>query len=78
MTPRTGTSLVLLILSVVCLAPAPALGYIGPGGGLSAIGAFLAALAAIILAVFGFLWYPVKRLLRRRKRTRRQKSERAE
>ncbi|MBI3143457.1 MAG: hypothetical protein HYZ16_11585 [Bacteroidetes bacterium] len=38
-------------------------GYIGPGGGLSAVGAFLALLAAILLALVGFVWYPIKRLL---------------
>ena len=43
--------------------------YIGPGAGLSAIGALLAVLAGCVLAVFGFVWYPVKRLLRSRRRT---------
>ena len=30
--------------------------YIGPGAGLSAIGAVIAVLAAMILAVAGFVW----------------------
>lgn len=38
--------------------------YVGPGGVLSAIGAFLALLAAAVFAVVGFVWYPLKRLLR--------------
>lgn len=38
--------------------------YVGPGGALSAIGTFVALLAAVVLAVIGFLWYPLKRLLR--------------
>ena len=41
------------------------LAYIGPGAGLSAIGALLAVLAAILAAIVGFVWYPIKRLLRR-------------
>ncbi|MGH6916957.1 MAG: hypothetical protein ACREJ0_04545, partial [Geminicoccaceae bacterium] len=45
---------------------APAAAYIGPGAGLSAIGLVLAKVAALGLAVVGFVWYPVKRLLRRR------------
>ncbi|MGH6902257.1 MAG: hypothetical protein ACREIR_05910, partial [Geminicoccaceae bacterium] len=45
---------------------APAAAYIGPGAGLSAIGLVLAMVAALGLAVVGFVWYPVKRLLRRR------------
>jgi hypothetical protein len=40
------------------------LGYIGPGGALSAIGAFVALAAALALALVGFLWYPLKQLLR--------------
>jgi hypothetical protein len=46
------------------------LAYIGPGAGLSAIGAFLAVVVAVIVAIFGFVWYPLRRLLRsRRNRT---------
>ena len=41
--------------------------YVGPGAGLSAIGAFLALLGGIIIAIFGFVWYPVRRMLRNRK-----------
>jgi hypothetical protein len=53
-----------LALAVSVVAPAAA--YIGPGAGLSAIGVVLAMAAALCLAVVGFVWYPVKRLLRRR------------
>lgn len=41
--------------------------YIGPGTGLSAIGAFLAIVAFIFVALVGFIWYPIKRLLRKKK-----------
>ena len=44
-----------------------ALAYIGPGAGLSAIGSFFALIAAVVVAILGFLWYPFKRLLRNRK-----------
>lgn len=43
-------------------------GYLGPGGGISTIGSMLALLAALVVAVFGFVWFPIKRLLRLRKR----------
>ncbi|MEQ8964908.1 MAG: hypothetical protein RID91_03715 [Azospirillaceae bacterium] len=49
------------------LYPAQALAYIGPGAGLSAIGSLLALVAAVALAVVGFVWYPVKRMMRRRR-----------
>jgi membrane protease YdiL (CAAX protease family) len=60
------TLLVLVIIFVLFL-PRQAVAYIGPGSGLSAIGAFLALLAATVAALFGFFWYPIKRLLRRKK-----------
>lgn len=61
-----------LVLGHICLvfallAPTAALAYIGPGAGLSAIGALVAAIGAVVLLVVGFVWYPVKRLLRNRK-----------
>ncbi|MEX0727696.1 MAG: hypothetical protein WEB58_00510 [Planctomycetaceae bacterium] len=61
----------ILIGLLVSLTPQPAWAYIGPGTGLSAIGAFLAVLAGIFVAIFGFLWYPIKKLLRKRKKASR-------
>ena len=57
---------VLLLTAGLLLASAEAQAYIGPGAGLSAVGAVIAVAAAMILAVVGFVWYPVKRLMRRR------------
>jgi hypothetical protein len=54
---------------VFLLWATPAFAYLGPGAGLAAIGAFLALILGVIVAFFGFLWYPVKRVLRRRKAT---------
>jgi hypothetical protein len=42
--------------------------YIGPGAGIGAIGTVVALFGAILLAIVAFVWYPVKRLLRTRKR----------
>jgi hypothetical protein len=44
----------------------PAQAYMGPGAGLSAIGSFLSLIAAFFFALVGFIWYPVRRLLRKR------------
>ena len=54
-----------LVLGLASTGPAAA--YIGPGAGISAIGTVLAVLGAGILLVVGFIWYPVKRLMRSRK-----------
>ena len=62
---RMGTllSCLALLAALLCAAPAVAFAYIGPGAGLSAIGTVVAFFGAIFLAVIGFVWYPIKRLL---------------
>jgi len=56
---------VLALLVAILALPDPALAYVGPGAGLSALGSLLALVGAIALAIVGFVWYPVKRLMRR-------------
>lgn len=51
--------------AALLLAPEAASAYGGPGSIISGVGAFLAALAALAAAVFGFLWFPIKRLMRK-------------
>jgi hypothetical protein len=65
MNPRALISLA-LALPLACTAQA-ALAYVGPGAGVTAIGTLLALLGAGLLAVVGFVWYPAKRLLSRRR-----------
>lgn len=62
---RRPLCLFLALAAAALLAPDPALAYVGPGAGLAAIGTVLALISALLLAVVGFLWYPLKRLLRR-------------
>lgn len=57
----------LTALALLAASAQPALAYIGPGAGISAIGAALALLAAVFFAIVGFVWYPVKRMMRKRK-----------
>ena len=40
--------------------------YVGPGMGLGVFAAVVGFLTAILLALAGMVWYPVKRMLRRR------------
>ncbi|QGY41973.1 hypothetical protein GM415_03430 [Pseudodesulfovibrio cashew] len=56
-----------MLFLTLCITPLDAHAYIGPGAGLSAIGSFLALVAAVVAAIFGFLWYPIKRMVRSRK-----------
>jgi len=57
------SSLVLVALVLLAL-PQTASAYVGPGAGITAIGAVLALVGGIVLAIFGFVWYPLKRLRR--------------
>jgi hypothetical protein len=56
-----------ILFMLLLLFPISANAYIGPGVGLGAIGSAIAVLGALILLIVGFIWYPLKRLLRRRK-----------
>jgi hypothetical protein len=61
-----------IFFTVACafgICATPAFAYLGPGAGLSAIGALVALIIGVILAFVGFIWYPVKRLLWKGKAT---------
>jgi Na+/H+-dicarboxylate symporter len=56
-----------LIVGLAILVAQPAMAYAGPGAGLSMIGSLLALVGAVLAGIFGFVWYPLKRILKRRK-----------
>jgi len=60
------TRTVVLLLAGLCLLAVPgrADAYIGPGAGITVLGTVVAFFAAIFFAIVGFVWYPIKRLLR--------------
>ncbi|MEI4486192.1 hypothetical protein V8J36_08305 [Frigidibacter sp. MR17.14] len=63
---RLSPHLAALLAGALALAlPGMAQAYVGPGAGLTAIGTVLALIGAVFFALVGFVWYPVKRLLRR-------------
>jgi hypothetical protein len=49
--------------------------YVGPGLGLGAIGAVLGVVLSVLLAIFAVFWYPLKRLIAKRKATRKSEKE---
>mgnify|MGYP005997985091 FL=1 len=57
-----------LILLALCAAfvAAPASAYVGPGAGLGALAATLAIVLGVVLLAVGFLWYPIKRMMRKK------------
>ena len=56
------------LVFLLALTAVPAQAYIGPGAGISAIGTFLAVVGSVVLLIVGFLWYPVKRLIKGKKK----------
>jgi hypothetical protein len=62
---RKLASLTLLSILAAVLNSSSALAYIGPGAGLSALGSLVSLIGALVLTVVGFVWYPIRRLLRR-------------
>ena len=69
-TPARRKALAAPVVSWVCVAPATALAYIGPGAGLSALGSLIALIGAVLFILVGFVWYPIKRAMRTRKAAR--------
>ena len=49
------------------LIPLPSYAYVGPGMGGGAIAAIIGFFAAILLGLWGILYYPIKRALKNRK-----------
>jgi hypothetical protein len=64
---RRGRSILCLTLLGSLASTGTALAYGSPGAGLSAAGAILALVGGVLMALVGFVWYPIKRLLRRAK-----------
>ena len=61
-------SLAVATVTALTLAATPALAYVGPGAGLSLLGAFWGLLVAILAALAFVIVYPVRRMMRARKR----------
>lgn len=56
------------LVPALLLAAQPALAYIGPGAGISFIGALGTWLLGILIALFAILFWPLRLLLRRLRR----------
>jgi hypothetical protein len=54
------------LLLLLALAP-QAQAYVGPGLGVGVLGAIVGVVFAVLLALVGMVWYPLKGLIRRRK-----------
>lgn len=57
----------LLVISVFLATSATAEAYIGPGAGISVLGSLLGILGTIVVAIGAILFWPVRKMLKRRK-----------
>lgn len=62
-------------LTLFIIIAGPAQAYIGPGAGAGAIAVVLGVLGAIAMAFFAILWYPIKRMMKKRKAAKTARTE---
>ena len=69
-----------LVLSsfILCFICTSSFAYLGPGVGAGAIAATLGLIVAIFAALFGLIWFPVKRLLKKRKEKKEQQQDKVD
>ena len=58
------TNLIIVLLSI----SSPVFAYIGPGMGGGLIAAILGVIGAFLLALIGILYYPIKRMIKNRRK----------
>ena len=56
-----------LIIFLILNMNTPSIAYLGPGVGGGVIAATIGIIIAIFAAILGLIWFPIKRLLKRKK-----------
>ena len=64
----------LKIIFLIMAIPTLSLAYVGPGAGITFFGALWAVITAVVLAIGGFLVWPIRAFLRRRKLNKQDKA----
>ena len=65
-------------LIIFCLFTTPSFSYLGPGFGGGVILATIGIIVAIFAALFGLIWFPIKRLLKKRKEKQEKQEEKVD
>ena len=61
--------------TIFCLITTSSFAYLGPGVGGGVIAATIGIIVAIFAGLFGLVWFPIKRLLKKRKEKREQQEQ---
>jgi hypothetical protein len=62
------TVTIVTLVTLILIWPTETLAYIGPGMGVGAIATVLGFVGAIFLGLFAFLYYPIKRMIKKNKK----------
>tara|TARA_B100001059_G_C17693431_1_gene506197 strand:- start:461 stop:679 length:219 start_codon:yes stop_codon:yes gene_type:complete len=60
---------------IFCLVTTSSFAYLGPGVAGGVIAATIGIIVAIFAALFGLIWFPVKRILKKRKEKKEQQQD---
>lgn len=66
------TTATVIIVSLLLMWPVVGLAYIGPGMGAGVIATALGFVGAILLGLFAVLYYPIKRMIKRKNKEQTQ------
>ena len=64
-----------LVTFFTFIIPSLAHAYLGPGVGGGVIVAAIGIIVAIFAGIFGILWFPIKRFLKKRKNAKQEKKQ---
>ena len=62
-------------LIIFCLFTTPAFSYLGPGFGGGVILATFGIIVAIFAALFGLIWFPIKRILQKKQKQKQKQDK---
>ena len=63
----------IVCLIIFCFTATSSFAYLGPGVGGGVIIATISLIVAIFAGLFGLIWFPIKKLLKKRKEKKEQK-----
>ena len=63
---------------IFCLITTSSFAYLGPGVGGGVIAATIGIIVAIFAALFGLIWFPVKRFLKKRREKKDQQQNKVD
>lgn len=63
------SGIIALLMILFTTIPGIANAYVGPGLGAGTLGVIIGIIGSIFIALFAIIWYPLKRLFKKKKKT---------